>query len=561
MSEDLLNSLEINDNRDSLKSKLQWLMLLRIAVATTLLVTAILAQFREQTTVPNSIIYIFYLLSALVFFLSILYIPIINYSKNLTSVANSQGITDILIVSFVLYISGGASSPLSFLYILVIMSSTIVSSRKGGYWAASLSSVCYGLIVNFEYYHLLPSMSEIIADKPPQTPENVLYDTAANIIAFYLVSFLSGYLAMEAQRAEKALIEKKIDYQALKALNNDIVKNISSGLMTIDKEGHITSFNSAAEVITGYTLEEVYNKKIGKLFPDLNNKISFNEFPSNKIMSRWDTSFTRSDGKIYYLGFSVSPLRDSNNNQIGRIVIFQDLTALKNMETELKKADRLAAIGRFAAGVAHEIRNPLASISGSIEILQKKLNGKTNDENKKLMRIVLREIERLDTLITEFLNYARPVNPKKEKLDLNNILTETLALFKYSRTLGDCIEFKSKLGELPLISVDGAQIKQVMWNLINNACEASKKEGNVEIETSCRMEADAQRAVIVVKDRGCGIPPENLEKIFDPFFTSKDSGLGLGLSIVNNIVDAHGGSLEVESTPGKGTIFMVTIPA
>lgn len=549
-------SLPENPDREALHEKLKWLMLFRLIVAIILLLTGILIQFREKGTVLNSITTTIYTLAGLVFFLSFIYLPLLKHVKKLSRLAYSQTLIDIIIITFVVYISGGTTSPLSFLYILTIVSSAIVTYRTGGYWSASLSSIFYGLLVNLEYYHLMPSMAEVITGTAQEIPGRVLYTLTANIAAFYLVAFLSGQLALQAQEAEDALLKKKIDFEALKSLNNDIVKNITSGLMTINNRGEITSFNSAAEIITGYTIEEIYGRKAMEIFPYLKDEVINTNLTAHK--TRWESWFKRNDGKDYYLGFSLSPLKDSKELQVGEIVIFQDLSSLKMMEDELKKADRLAALGTFAAGVAHEIRNPLASISGSIEILKSNLR---EDFNARLMDIVLREVDRLNMLITEFLNYAKPTKPDKRPINLNDIVNEVLEIFLNSKDKRNDIIIHTNLGEMNLILADKDQIKQVFWNLLKNATEAIEGSGKIEVETSMSVDEGKKVGKIVVKDDGCGMVDECIKKIFDPFYTSREGGTGLGLAIVHNLVKAHDGSLTVDSHPKEGSTFTLTVPA
>ncbi|MBE9502677.1 MAG: PAS domain S-box protein [Proteobacteria bacterium] len=544
-----------NPDREVLHDKLKWLMLFRLIVAIILLFTGILIQFKEKGTVLNSVTTTIYTLAGLVFFLSILYLPLLKHVKKLGRLAYSQTLIDILIITFVIYISGGTTSPLSFLYILTIVSSAIVTYRRGGYWSASISSICYGLLVNLEYYHLMPSMAEVITGTSQEIPGSVLYTLTANISAFYFVAFLSGQLALQAQEAEDALLKKKIDFEALKSLNNDIVKNITSGLMTINNRGEITSFNSAAEIITGYRIDEIYGRKALEIFPYIKNKVINTNLTADK--TRWESWFKRNDGKNYYLGFSMSPLKDSEGMQVGEIVIFQDLSSLKIMEDELKKTDRLAAVGKFAAGVAHEIRNPLASISGSIEILKSNLK---EDYNAKLMNIVLREIDRLNVLITEFLNYAKPPQPDKKMINLNDIVNEVLEIFLNSKDNRNDIIIHTTLREMNLIPADKDQIKQVFWNLLKNATEAIEGIGKIDIETSMSVDNEKKVGELRVKDSGCGMSAENIKKIYDPFYTSREGGTGLGLSIAHNLVKAHGGSLTVESLPNKGSTFTLKIP-
>ncbi|MDH3974093.1 MAG: ATP-binding protein [Deltaproteobacteria bacterium] len=547
-------------NRNELHEKLKWLMLFRVAVATILLITGVIVQFRESGTLLNAVTATFYPVAGLVFFLSILYIPILKYARKAANIARSQALIDIIIITFIVYISGGTDSPLSFLYMLTIISSTIVSYGNGGLWTASVSSIFYGILINIEYHNVLPSMVEVVTGLPQRLPDNLLYNTLANITAFYLVSFLSSYLSIQAKKAEEELLEKKIDYQSLEALNNDIVKNISSGLMTIDSNGIITSFNQAAEKMTGYSLEQVYGKNVHEILPDLDDMLKELNIhgPSNNI--RRESWFKRADGKDYYIGYSMSPLRNSEGEQVGEIVVFQDLTTLKTMERELQKSDRLAAVGRFAASVAHEIRNPLASISGSIEILEKDLSGNMTGANERLMGIVLREIDRLNILIGEFLNYARPAVPRKQRININELISETIDLFINSEKEIKSIEIVNNCSTMAPIEADEGQIKQLVWNLIKNASDAMDEGGVVTIGDKAYEKNDKKGIEISISDTGCGMTREEAEKIFDPFYTSKEKGSGLGLSVAHSIIEAHDGFINVESEAGKGSTFTIMLP-
>lgn len=560
MSEYPTNSAGM-DQRE-LHDKLKWLMFFRVAVATVLLVAGVMVQLKGSGALSASITYTFYPVAGLVFFLSILYVPILKYAKKPASIANSQALVDNIIITFVIYISGGAESPLSFLYILTIVSSTIVSYGSGGFWAASMSSIFYGSLVNMEYHHIVPSMTEIITGEVQRLPQGALYNMLGNITAFYLVSFLSGYLAIQTKKAEEELREKKIDYQSLEVLNNDIVKNISSGLLTVDGDGFITSFNAAAEKITGHLLEEAYGKNIEEIFSeiDITSILSEKGNLADSERPRLETWFKRKDGKEYYLGFSISQIKRSESEKVSTIIFFQDLTALKRMEKELRQADKLAAVGGFAASIAHEIRNPLASISGSIELLEKDLASELKDDNKKLMGIVIREVERLNKLIGEFLNYASPSPPEKKDVNLNAITNETIEMILNSEPKISDITIKVDEGNIPSIRADEGQLRQVIWNLTKNAADSIDIKGQIVITTRSALIGEEEAVEFSIKDNGCGITDEESIKIFNPFYTSKQSGSGLGLSVVHSIIEAHGGLLTLNSIPGEGSTFSVIFP-
>ncbi|MBE9535871.1 MAG: PAS domain S-box protein [Proteobacteria bacterium] len=550
MDGDLFTNPTDTEARKTLHEKLTWLMLFRVIVAAILLITGLITQVRgEDGTFLNRFTTAFYILAGLVFFLSLIYIPLVKYSKRLVQVAASQLFVDSLIITFVVYISGGASSPLSFLYILTIISASIVAYQRGGFLAASLGSFLYGVLAVLEYHKVIPTMAEVVTGIAPQLQVNILYNTTSNIVAFYLVAFLSGYLATQARLAQEQLWEQQIDYRALEALNNDIVRSISSGLMTINNKMQITSFNSAAELIAGRRLEQVYGQSVYNIFPFLK---------SNSMGSRMEAWFAREDGERYFLGFSISPLRGARGEKQGDIIIFQDLTQLKEMERELKTADRLAAVGKFAAGIAHEVRNPLASISGSVEILKGKLKAPETEENQRLMDIVIREVDWLDSLIAQFLDYAKPSVSDKKTFEAKTLIDEIVESFRNAAdNLEKGISISCSFAGDSSVVADRNQIKQVLWNLIKNAVDACGKNGTIDINTQ-KDRAD-KNIVISVSDSGMGIPDSIKDDIFSPFITSKNKGSGLGLPIAHKIIESHQGQLTFRSIPGE-TTFTITLP-
>ena len=239
-------------------------------------------------------------------------------------------------------------------------------------------------------------------------------------------------------------------------------------------------------------------------------------------------------------------------------MIFQDLTELREMETRLKREERLAAVGRLAAGIAHEIRNPLASISGSIEMLRE---GKgVAAEDSRLMNIILRETDRLDGLITEFLQYVKPMKRRAAKVQMLDVLRETIEALRATDG-GRDVTFVLPDGPLAAVRGDRDQLKQVVWNLLLNAMQATGGKGRVEVRaTNSRLGEQGEVMLLEVRDDGVGIPPEEIGRIFEPFFTTKERGTGLGLAMVHKIVEAHEGHIEVESQAGKGATFLVVLP-
>ncbi len=553
--------------KNSLHSKIQWLMFFRVVVVTVLLgATAIVQIIESQIFLyisPRS----FYFFIGFTYALTILYAFVLKRTQHLQLLAYAQILVDDLFVTLLIYLTGGSESIFSWVYLLPIFSASTILYRRGGLLVASASSILYGTLLDLEFYQVIIPLGSRFSPSLGYKLSYIFYLMAVNMVAFYLVAILSAYLAEQVRRKEEELKEQLIDYGELERLYRHIVHNVTSGLITVDGVGRITSFNHAAEEITGYKLEEVYQKRIGDLFSGFLSGSKANGFVFERgwtelHFSRWETDFRKKDGTNLILGFSGSPLKDSEDREIGVIFIFQDLTKLREMEEDLKRADRLAAIGTLAAGMAHEIRNPLASISGSIEILKEEMDGAGH--RRQLMDIILREVGRLNSLIADFLLFARPTPPGKELIHLKGIAEEILAVFAHSPDCRPEIRLVTKFHDDLSMLGDAKQIKQVFWNLFINAADALTDGGELRVEMrrkpAAEISGELKQGEIQVIDTGLGIRETELTRIFDPFFTTKEKGTGLGLSIVHKIIENYGGKITVRSQLGKGTTFTIYLP-
>ncbi len=554
-------------HQEELFNRLKWLMFFRVVAITFLLSITAVIEFREfRVFFAVSLISLYALIGATYFF-TVLSAFLIKRFKDLRRFAYLQLLWDVLFVTGLIYFTGGIESIFSFLYLISIIAASIILYRRGALLTASLSSICYGALLDLQYYQIISPPYEKFL--PASQGSGLLFTLAIDITGFYLVAWLSSYLSEKLRVTGDELRERQIDLKELEALNKKIVEGIHSGLLTIDGDGRITSFNRAAEEITGYRLDEVYQRRIDSVFPGLN---LYPEGRPSPPRARQQISFQRKDGKQLYLGCSVSPLRDEEEGDLGQVVIFQDLTGLKEMEEEVRRADRLATMGRLAAGMAHEIRNPLASLSGSIQVLREGLDLK--DEDRRLMEIVVREANRLNSLISDFLSFARPAEKREEKVRIQEIIEETLKAFEQSPEGQQGIKIVKEFDGNTFLNADSRQLRQVFWNLLLNASQAMPEGGELTINVGADVsvgpyKGDAKRSgeevgkeflEITVSDTGVGISGEDLPKIFDPFFTTRDSGSGLGLTIVYKIIESHQGQIKVESIRGKGTTFTILLP-
>ena len=540
--------------------KIKSLMVLRVVVISVFLGTIIIFKIKSGQIpfiVPVTI------LIATTYLLTIIYSVLLKLIKNLRFLCYLQLIGDILVETGVIYISGGIESPFAFLFILSIIASSIILYRRGGYIIASLSSILYGTLVNLEFYNILhPLTFDSSSVNISPIGETVIYTLFLNISAFFLVAFLSGYLSEKLKRTGEELEEKSEDLIQLKTFHESVVTNMGSGLMTADLNGRIVSFNLAAEVITGYKFYDVRGRYHSEFFNIPLLKGDFNSLTDNPV--RMEDIFIRKDGINIHIGMNISPLKDDKNNVRGIICVFQDLTTIKEMKEKVIKNEKLAAIGRISAGIAHEIRNPLASISGSIQVLKDELS--LHDPNIKLMDIILRETERLNSIITQFLIYASPYKKNLQTCNIKELITETITLLKNSKEYPSNLNIDTSFKNNGItINADSKQIKQVIWNLCLNSIQAMNKGGRMTISVNPPYPplvkgGEGGFVDIIIKDTGAGISETDLQKIFDPFFTTKEEGTGLGLSTVQKIIEGHNGSINIESKEGYGTTVKITLP-
>jgi two-component system sensor histidine kinase PilS (NtrC family) len=466
--------------------------------------------------------------------------------RRLRHFINAQLAWDLLFVILVIYLTGGVYSHYSFFFILVIIAASLFCPRSQLLVVASAASILYGSLLDLQYYGYLPLPGG--QDLPVNLKHyDVFYAVFLNVGAFFLTALLSGSLAERLRRSEEAREKREIDFGELERLNQAILTNINSGLMVVNAAGRIRSFNSAASKITGHPLEEVYNRPVDAIFPE------FGTFDPEtpQIVERGEMHYRRNEADSRILGYSASRIVDRNNENLGLLIAFQDLTEFKTLEEQVKRSDRLAAVGRLASGLAHEIRNPLASISGSVQLLLEDEQVKQGDRD--LMKIVVKEANRLSKLLSDFLDFARPAPLQLEVIDMAHLLDELIDLLNASGQFKRVAIEKDYQGPIRM-NIDPQKMRQVLWDLLINAGEAARPEGKV------RVTVDRWQDRIIIEDSGPGIAEENLERLFEPFFTTKEKGTGLGLANVYANVEAHKGHISVEQGSLGGARFIIELP-
>jgi two-component system sensor histidine kinase PilS (NtrC family) len=512
---------------DALHRKLVWLTLFRLATVTVLLGgTAIVnVQFGAQAT---QVVAPLYAVVAATYAASLVFAVLLRVRALERGVAAAQIVLDAVIAAAVVSTTGLADSVFVFMFLLAIVNGGILLHRAGAVGALALALAAYAAIVAW----LHPD---------PGAVRGTLF---AHASAFVATGALAGYLAEQLRRTGERLAERESDLAAVTALHESIVQSVTSGLLTLDPGGRITFLNRAGEQITGLALDQVRGQPGERWFPAFTGE------------RREEAEYVNARAERLLLGYTTFDLQGKRGERSGTAVIFQDLTELRAMEEAVGRSKRLADLGQVAAGLAHELRNPLASVSGCVELLRgaQGLSG----EDERILEIVLRETGRLDALLTRFLEFTRPAPPHRVPVDVAVVVGETLDVFA-ADPIAHGLGFERTLAPSPL-SCDPDQVRQVAWNLLANAAQALRDSGRSgTIRVSCAPQPDGG-ALFSVADDGPGIPPADRARIFTPFFTTKAKGTGLGLAVVQRIVDAHGGSVAVDSAPGDGAVFTVRLP-
>ena len=529
-----------------LRRQLAWYLRTRLAVVCFFLLGTIVYHLQADVATPPALIPLLITLILLACIQTLVSVPILSRLEDFGLFVHAQLAWDMLFALVVIFLTGGVESLYSFLFILIIIGASVFLPKAQVLLTASACAILYGSLLDLQYYGYLPvfggrSYPESISQF------DVFYAVFIHVGAFFLTALLGSALADRLRRSEAARERREVDYDDLAHLNQSILDNVISGLMIISPEGRIRSFNNAASRITGYRLDEVYNRPADIFFPDFWSEALRASLP----VERSELRYRSRDGSELILGYSAIHVRDSLKKDLGLLVAFQDLTEYKSLEEQLKRADRLAAVGRLASGMAHEIRNPLASISGSVQLLLE--NSTVSDEDRRLMGIVVKEADRLNLLLGDFLGFAKPTPIKPDSVDLAALLDELIELLVSSGQFAG-LEIEKDYPPIVMMKLDRQKIRQALWDLMLNAAHAATAQGKI------RIKLDAERAIISIEDSGPGVAEDVRAKIFEPFFTTKDRGTGLGLANVYANIEAHRGKVYVTNGHLGGARFVIELP-
>jgi two-component system, NtrC family, sensor histidine kinase PilS len=536
-----------------LGSRLWWLISGRVAAAVLLLLIGVVRKKSELgltfSVSLNGVGPILLTVTAL----TLIYCAGRLLSRNFLLQAQIQFFLDVLIVTWLVWVTGDIHSPYTALYIVVISVASLFIGPRG----AMILSVGSAAAFNACALIAINGLGSIAARDTGESLANTIQTVGLSDVSFLVVGLLSAKLADRQSRSDVELAATARSLADLRALHQRIVESIRSGVITTDLEGRIYTFNAAAEEITGYKLPDVRGHDASIFFGDMTRQIadSMNAAATGKVSPRFQADCLTPNGLALRLGFSIAPLFTEDAETNGMVITFQDLTDIRALEETSRRQDRLAAVGRLAASIAHEIRNPLAAMRGSIQMLRAEMDADT--EQAQLMEIILRESDRLNKIVADYLNYARPRPAELNDVDLGVLVGETFKLLRNSAELSESHVLEEDLPRRPaIVTGDAEQLKQVCWNIARNAIQAMPEGGTLRIAVES---VDGNRIRLSFSDTGRGMTPEQVERMFEPF-TSTTGGTGLGLSIVYQIIRDHNGTINLRSLQGAGTTITIELP-
>jgi two-component system, NtrC family, sensor histidine kinase PilS len=519
---------------------LVWLVRVRIFILTLLLAIELaVAQF-SPAPLPMRL---FITTILLWYSLSLFYVLLLSFWQEHRLQASLQVVTDLILVSLVIHETGGWDSSLNFLYPLVIIVASVLLPRVWAHLVAALAFILYGTVLELNYYGVVPSYCT--THPGTKALQAIIF---VNLFAFLAVAYLAGLLTAKLRQVGVQLKDTSGALESLQALHENIIRSISSGLITTGLDGRITLVNAAASRLLELSPEELLGAPVHQLFLDALPTVEAQQ-THGEVRFDAPTKFRKT------VRVRVAALTVPERGELGYVYVFDDLTEIRRLEREVRMQDKLAAVGRLAAAIAHEIRNPLTSIAGSVSML----SGvpEMNEDHRRLLDIVTRESQRLNCIITDFLAYSRTKQYHFDRVDLIQTVEDTLTLMDHRMTAektGITIERRFSVRQAWAIA-DGDKLKQVFWNLCENAVRAMKDGGKL----TAAVESLGDDWQVSFIDTGTGMTPQQIEKAFEPFQSNFEGGTGLGLAIVYQIVQAHEGKVWARSKPGQGTTLVLRL--
>jgi two-component system sensor histidine kinase PilS (NtrC family) len=513
---------------------------IRVLSITCVFVVTFLFQLRQPEFISTEVLFPIYWLLFIYYSINAIYLFSFEgiFSK-LRSATAILFVADALFISGLIYFTGVNQSIFLFMYLVNISLCGFVFQRRGAFFIALLTSILFSLIL-------------IVG--PEVRGQSLYFAVGLNNLAFFAVAGLSGYLSEQLNFMGASLMIREQELATLQNMNDLIIENISTGLMTVDPQGKVIHANRSAHEILmqkGSFDDRLLSEILPAIAPQL---LAREENAGLENTARFEVEYISPREEKLILGFSVSPLKIETGENRGYILIFQDLTQIKRFESQLRRHEKLAAVGQMAAGIAHEIRNPLASISGSVQLMRD-MRTKQTEEETKLTAIILREIDRLNNLVSEFLDFVRPDVIVDEEVDLEQLLKDVLEMASLNGKLRQDVRQVVDLQTHQKILGNTNKLKQVFLNLVINAYQAMQESTEPILSISLQMKVD--QVIVKIKDTGGGMGPAVLNRLFEPFHTTKSQGTGLGLATVHKILENHEAQIHVDSKVGQGTEFTV----
>ncbi len=549
----------IKDTDEQLRSHILWFIFIRVVLFTLLLGITFLLDIKDQSFIlpPSPVILAFIIVLYCYSIASALLVR--KFIVRLQRFGLIQLLSDTVFTALLVYATGCSQSIFTAVFILPIIAGGLILYRMGGLIPASAATILYGSILIFEYLHYIPRYyyeSRYIPVDDLFVSMNVF---AVYGLTFFLIAILSGMLAQRLRKTEDALTRTELELDRLLLLYKQIFDDIITGIITVDEAGYITSFNPAAENITGYSKGEMIGRRL----------VSIYDLFASESVERQVADLQKKNGDIIRIGYSCSSLHLPFNAQSDelmendcQVITLQDISQVEDMERQVRRAEKMAAIGELSASIAHDFRNPLAAISGSAQILAMEIGDQESKDSatlKNLSNIIMRESDRMARTISDFLHYARPMTPAPKRLKLFSLAQE--AMNTLQENIQDTFSCRINLAfpEDMEIYADEQLLLLTLSHLLKNSCYASRHR-NVPVVLSAFDDVENNQVIIEIKDKGEGIANNIKEKLFDPFFSTREDTAGLGLAIVKQIMNNHGGTITINGIENEGCTVQLTFP-
>jgi two-component system sensor histidine kinase PilS (NtrC family) len=537
-------------------TRLQLFMGTRLGVATLLLGGTLLIALEDQRGFDSFTPQFLVVLIATIYGGSLISSVWLLGSSHRDRVALAQVATDLLVTTGLVYVTGGPGSGFTFLYGVAVLMAAMVVGPISARFTGAAAIALYGSVSISLAAGWLPPPPDQSSDAYLLSLAELAYAGLLNVLGLLLVTLLAGNLSARLLTAGGALRLAEASAATLARLNDDIVRSLSSGLLSTDLEGRIQTINPTGLEMLGVTSDALIGRMVSEWLQIDMKLLIGREHESAVGVARAEGAARRSDGSRVPIGYSISRLTNIDGNAIGALVLFQDLSEIARLREVAARQERLAVLGRLSAGLAHEIRNPLSSISGSVELVRESPD--LDDEERKLLGIILDEVERLDDLVTTMLQVGRPREPQRADEDLRHTVETVVEMARRGPAAAKGVTIERHVPNDPVAAwVDRDQVRQVLWNLVKNALQASPPGTVVRVRTAGNPDGSA---LLEVSDEGQGIDPGQRDKVYNMFYSERTHGAGIGLALVRQIVDAHGGTIEIQSEQNQGATFIVTFP-